>query len=65
VRFGKPNAVDFVALSFTRSAADVAEARAYLDAIGMRNTKIIAKIENKVGAHFCFLGGAGFVAQAV
>ncbi|KIY97368.1 Pyruvate kinase [Monoraphidium neglectum] len=49
VRFGKPNAVDFVALSFTRSAADVAEARAYLDAIGMRNTKIIAKIENKEG----------------
>lgn len=50
LQFGKANAVDFVALSFTRSAADVAEARAHLDAIGMRNTKLIAKIENKVRA---------------
>lgn len=49
LKFGKVNAIDFVALSFTRSADDVREARAYLDSIGMHNTKIIAKIENKVG----------------
>jgi pyruvate kinase len=30
-QFGKPNKVDFVALSFTRSAQDVQDARAYLD----------------------------------
>lgn len=30
-QFGKPNKIDFVALSFTRSAQDVQDARAYLD----------------------------------
>lgn len=30
-QFGKPNKIDFVALSFTRSAQDVRDARAYLD----------------------------------
>lgn len=30
-QFGKPNKIDFVALSFTRSAQDVKDARAYLD----------------------------------
>jgi pyruvate kinase len=48
-QFGAPNGVDYVALSFTRSADDVKEARAYLNAAGMVATKIIAKIENKVG----------------
>jgi len=41
--------VDYVALSFTRSADDVREARAYLNTVGMATSKIIAKIENKVG----------------
>ncbi|KAI8477220.1 MAG: pyruvate kinase [Monoraphidium minutum] len=59
LQFGKANAVDFVALSFTRCAADVAEARAYIDAIGMRNAKIIAKIENKEGlANYAEIIGA-------
>jgi pyruvate kinase len=31
LQFGKPNKIDFVALSFTRSAQDVKDARAYLD----------------------------------
>lgn len=30
-QFGKPNKIDFVALSFTRTAQDVKDARAYLD----------------------------------
>jgi pyruvate kinase len=29
--FGRPNKIDFVALSFTRSAQDVRDARAHLD----------------------------------
>lgn len=47
--FGARNRIDFVALSFTRSAADVVEARAFLDKIGMAETKIVAKIENMEG----------------
>ncbi|KAF6260927.1 pyruvate kinase [Scenedesmus sp. NREL 46B-D3] len=49
LQFGKPNRIDFVALSFTRSAQDVKDARTYLDKIGMREAKIIAKIENMEG----------------
>eukprot|EP00775_Hariotina_reticulata_P003649 gene3649-3910_t len=49
LEFGKPNQIDFVALSFTRSAQDVKDARAYLDKIGMKETKIVAKIENMEG----------------
>ncbi|WIA08782.1 hypothetical protein OEZ85_008204 [Tetradesmus obliquus] len=49
LQFGKPNKIDFVALSFTRCAQDVKDARAHLDKIGMRETKIIAKIENMEG----------------
>ena len=44
LRFGAHNGVDFVALSFVRSAADVEEARAELHALG-RVVPIIAKIE--------------------
>jgi hypothetical protein len=47
--FGVPNDIDFVALSFTRTAEDIQEARAHLESIGMGSAKIIAKIENKVG----------------
>ena len=61
--FGARNAVDFVALSFTRSAADVAAARARLDALGMRTTKLIAKIECREGlaAHKEILAAADAV----
>lgn len=31
VNYGKPNKIDFVALSFTRNAQDVKDGRAYLD----------------------------------
>lgn len=54
LQFGKPNKIDFVALSFTRCAQDVKDARAHLDKIGMRETKIIAKIENMEGlVNYC------------
>ena len=49
VEFGAKNRIDFVALSFTRSAADVDEAREFLASVGMASAKIIARIENKVG----------------
>ena len=39
--------VDFVALSYTRSGEDVRSARAFLDAIGMRETKILAKVATR------------------
>ncbi len=42
--FGAKHGVDFVALSFVRSAGDVSEARAALEALG-RVVPIIAKIE--------------------
>eukprot|EP00878_Enallax_costatus_P004218 GHUV01004448.1.p1 GENE.GHUV01004448.1~~GHUV01004448.1.p1 ORF type:complete len:578 (+),score=172.79 GHUV01004448.1:112-1845(+) len=47
--YGKPNKIDFVALSFTRNAQDVKDARAYMDKIGMTQSKVIAKIENMEG----------------
>ncbi|KIZ01912.1 pyruvate kinase [Monoraphidium neglectum] len=49
VQFGRANAIDYVALSFTRTPDDVTEARAYLDSVGLEGAKIIAKIENKEG----------------
>jgi len=39
--------IDFVSLSYTRSAADVDEARAFLDSIGLAQTKIFAKLESR------------------
>ncbi|GLC77052.1 hypothetical protein PLESTF_001878200 [Pleodorina starrii] len=39
--------IDFLSLSYTRSAADVREARSFLDSIGMSNTKILAKLESR------------------
>eukprot|EP00879_Flechtneria_rotunda_P021983 GHRR01023184.1.p1 GENE.GHRR01023184.1~~GHRR01023184.1.p1 ORF type:complete len:557 (+),score=149.99 GHRR01023184.1:184-1854(+) len=47
--FGKPNKIDFVALSFCRNAQDVKDARAFLNSIGMQGTKIVGKIENMEG----------------
>jgi pyruvate kinase len=32
--------VDFISLSYTRSVDDVVEARAFLDAVGLQNTKV-------------------------
>ena len=39
--------LDFLNLSYTRSAADVVEARAFLDSLGLHGTKILAKIETR------------------
>merc|ERR1719337_25629 len=48
VKFGIPQAVDFVAASFVQSAADVKMIRDTLGPRG-RNIKIISKIENEEG----------------
>lgn len=47
IRFACEQGVDFIALSFVRSAADIAQARALLGADC--NIKLIAKIENQEG----------------
>ena len=47
--FGKKMDFDFIAASFCRSATDVTIMRNYLDAIGWKTAKIIAKIENRQG----------------
>ncbi len=47
--FGKTLGFDFIAASFCRSATDITVLRTYLDAIGWKNVKIIAKIENAEG----------------
>lgn len=39
--------IDFISLSYTRSVDDVIEARAFLDAVGLQNTKVIAKLESR------------------
>jgi pyruvate kinase len=39
--------IDFISLSYTRSVDDVIEARAFLDAVGLANTKIMAKLESR------------------
>ncbi|MGX8698895.1 MAG: pyruvate kinase, partial [bacterium] len=47
--FGKENDYDFIAASFVRNAHDVMFVRNYCDAIGWKNVRIIAKIENAEG----------------
>jgi pyruvate kinase len=47
--FAARHAVEFVAASFVRCAADVAEVRRVLDEAGASETQIIAKIENAEG----------------
>ena len=47
--FGIKNDFDFVAASFTRSAADILHIRSILENNGGANIKIIAKIENAEG----------------
>lgn len=49
LRFGAENDFDFIAASFVRSATDVTILRNYVEAIGWKNVKIIAKIENSQG----------------
>lgn len=47
--FGKKMDFDFIAASFCRSATDITIMRNYLEAIGWKTPKIIAKIENRQG----------------
>ena len=49
LNFGKKMDFDFIAASFCRSATDVTIMRNYLEAIGWKTPKIIAKIENRQG----------------
>ena len=49
LRFGVEQDVDYVAASFTRTAADIRELRRFLTAAGGKNIRIIAKIENQEG----------------
>lgn len=47
--FGAQLGFDFIAASFCRSATDVTIMRNYLEAIGWKDVKVIAKIENAQG----------------
>lgn len=49
LQFGKDNDFDFIAASFVRNATDITILRNYTDAIGWKDVKIIAKIENAEG----------------
>ena len=49
LKFGAKNDFDFIAASFVRSATDITILRNYVEAIGWKNVKIIAKIENAQG----------------
>ena len=52
IEFGLENDVDFIALSFVRSAKDVLELRELLQSKGKANSaQIIAKIEDQEGVH--------------
>ncbi|KAG1681021.1 hypothetical protein FOA52_009981 [Chlamydomonas sp. UWO 241] len=46
-QLGKEFEVDFINLSYCRSAADVREAHEFLRSIGMGSTKVLAKIETR------------------
>ena len=49
IKFGADNDFDFIAASFTRTAADILEIRKVLESINCQNIRIIAKIENRDG----------------
>nr|CBX25508.1 hypothetical_protein [Oryza glaberrima] len=53
-RWGAPNKIDFLSLSYTRHAEDVRQAREFLSKLGdLSQTQIFAKIENVEGLnHF-------------
>ena len=49
LKFGVDNNVDYIAASFVRCKEDVVSMRNYIESIGGRDIKIIAKIENQEG----------------
>lgn len=46
-QLGQEFEIDFINLSYTRTGADVVEARKFLHSIGMGSTKILAKVETR------------------
>ena len=44
--------VDYLALTYTASAADVADARDFLDSLGQNQMKVIAKVSFKYRLHY-------------
>ena len=48
---GRKYEIDYVSLSYCNSAQDVVEARDLLNAFGLEQTKIVAKIERKAAIH--------------
>ncbi|KAG2439721.1 hypothetical protein HYH02_010599 [Chlamydomonas schloesseri] len=48
-QWGAANKIDYVCLSFTRNAADIAVVRGVLDSCGLEQTRVMAKIENLEG----------------
>ena len=59
IAFGMEHEIDYVALSFARHPADIAELRDLLGPKGARTVKVIAKIENQQG-----LANAPAIAEA-
>ena len=47
--WGKKNEIDFLSISFCKSKEDVLKGREILDNCGLKNTEILAKIENHEG----------------
>lgn len=52
LKFGVEQGIDLVAASFVRTKQDVLDMRAYLDSVGGKDVKIIAKIENRFGIEY-------------
>ncbi|GIL69969.1 hypothetical protein Vretimale_10037 [Volvox reticuliferus] len=48
-QWGAANKIDYVSVSFTRNAADMAVVRQVLDSCGLAQTRVMAKIENLEG----------------
>ncbi|GIL59095.1 hypothetical protein Vafri_14039 [Volvox africanus] len=48
-QWGSANKIDYVSVSFTRNAADMAVVRQVLDSCGLHQTRMMAKIENLEG----------------
>ena len=49
IRFGLEQGINFIAISFVRTAKDVQEVRAICEETGNGHVKLLAKIENQQG----------------
>mgnify|MGYP003292392841 CR=1 FL=1 len=52
LKFGVEQGIDLVAASFVRSKQDILDMRSFLDSVGGKEVKIIAKIENRFGIEY-------------